>query len=167
MNTTGPIGELVHIYVSDAAGAPMRALERAEFVHGQGIAGDRYFAGAGTYSATAQKPSQEVTLVESERIDAFNAAHGTRLRAEDLRRNLVTRGIALNDLVGAEFAVGGVVLRGIRLCEPCKYIAGRTEDSVLPGLAHRAGLRAAIVVSGSARVGDAIVVRSRAAGAIA
>jgi MOSC domain-containing protein YiiM len=156
------MGTLIGIYVADAAGTPMRSTDRADFVAGQGIAGDRYFAGTGTYSPIAKKPSQEVTLIEQEEIDAFNAAHRGTIGAEDLRRNLVTRGIALNDLVGVEFAIGGVVLKGIRLCEPCAYIADRTRPDVLPAMAHRAGLRAAVIVPGTARVGDSIAVRSPA-----
>lgn len=151
---------LVGIFVADAAGAPMRPMARAEFVAGRGIAGDRYLLETGTFSPKAKKPSQEVTLVEAEEIDAFNAATGAQLRPEDLRRNLVTRGVRLNGLVDAEFSIGSIVLRGIRLCEPCDYLAGLTSRSILPGLTHRAGLRAAIVVGGVAAVGDAIVARA-------
>jgi len=158
-------GTLSGIFIADAAGAPMRSIARAEFVEGLGIAGDRYLAGSGTFSPTAKKPSQEVTLVEAEEVDAFNATGAAKLRPEDLRRNLITRGIRLNDLVGVEFAVGGVVLKGIRLCEPCNYLAGLTTGTILPGLAHRAGLRASIVSGGVASVGDAIVPIAAASGA--
>jgi MOSC domain-containing protein len=159
------MGTLTAIYVSEAAGAPMRALDDAELVAGQGIAGDRYLARRGTYSTPERRPSQEVTLVEIEQVDAFNAAYGAALGAADLRRNLVTRGVALNDLVGVEFTIGGVVLKGIKLCEPCSYIAGRTQPNVLASLAHRAGLRAAILAGGRVRVGDAIAVRAPAVNA--
>jgi MOSC domain-containing protein len=158
-------GILSGIFVADAAGAPMRSVATAEFVAGRGIAGDRYLAGTGTFSPTAKKPSQEVTLVAAEEVEAFNAATGAGLRAEDLRRNLVTLGIRLNDLVGVEFSVGAAVLKGVRLCEPCNYLAGLTDSAILPGLAHRAGLRAAVVAGGVASVGDAILVRSAVSGA--
>lgn len=156
MNETG---SLIQICIADAAGAPMRTVPDAECVAGRGIAGDRYFLGTGTFSPSAKKPSQEVTLVEIEEIERFNAHSGADLPAENLRRNLVTRGIGLNDLVGRRFAIGSVVFEGIRLCEPCSYLAGKTRPDVLQALLHKAGLRAAIVEGGTVRVGDAVQVR--------
>lgn len=153
MNETG---SLIQICIADAAGAPMRTVPEAECISGRGIAGDRYFLGTGTFSPTAKKPSQEVTLVEAEEIDRFNEQCGASYTPRDVRRNLVTRGIRLNDLVGRRFAVGVVVLEGIRLCEPCSYLAGLTRPDVLEALVHRAGLRAAIVEGGTIRVGDAV-----------
>jgi len=82
-------GTLSGIFIADAAGAPMRSIANAEFVAGLGIAGDRYLAGSGTFSPTAKKPSQEVTLVEAEEVEAFNAAAAVQVRPEDLRRNLI------------------------------------------------------------------------------
>jgi hypothetical protein len=155
MNETG---SLIQICITDAAGAPMRTVPEAECVSGRGIAGDRYFLGTGTFSPTARKPSQEVTLVEVEEVDRFNARSGARLQPHDLRRNLITRGIGLNDLVGRRFVIGSVVFEGIRLCEPCSHLAGMTRPDVLEGLVHRAGLRAAIVEGGTIRVGDAVQV---------
>jgi len=151
---------LIQICIADAAGAPMRTVADAECVAGRGIADDRYFFGTGTFSPSAKKPSQEVTLVEIEEVERFNARSGADLRPEHLRRNLVTRGISLNDLVGRRFAIGSVVFEGIRLCEPCSYLAGKTRPDVLQGLVHKAGLRAAIVEGGTIRVGDAIQVRA-------
>jgi MOSC domain-containing protein YiiM len=153
------MGILVGIYVTDRAGSPMRSIDQATFVRGKGIVGDRYFAGLGKFSPAVQDADHEVTLAEIEQVRQFNAAHGMTVRPEDLRRNLVTDGIGLNELAGAEFAVGEVVLRGIRLCEPCDYLAGLTHPEVLPGLLHRAGLRAGIVRGGVVRVGDAIAIR--------
>jgi hypothetical protein len=155
MNETG---SLIQICLADVAGAPMRTVPEAECVSGRGIAGDRYFLGTGTFSPTARKPSQEVTLVEVEEVDRFNARSGARLQPHDVRRNLITRGIGLNDLVGRRFVIGSVVFEGIRLCEPCSYLAGMTRPDVLEGLVHRAGLRAAIVEGGTIRVGDAVYV---------
>ena len=74
----------------------------------------------------------------------------------DARRNVVTRGVALNHLVGREFRVGGVRLRGVRLCEPCSHLEGLTRPGVLDGLVHRGGLRAQILTEGEIRVGDPI-----------
>jgi MOSC domain-containing protein YiiM len=126
-------------------------------VSGRGLAGDRYFEGKGTFSATAKKPSHEVTLVEIEELEDFNLQFGTNMTPEDLRRNFVTRGIRLNDLVGQRFAIGAVTFEGIRLCEPCSHLAAATTGQVLTGLVHQAGLRAAIIESGTVRVGDSVL----------
>ena len=76
------------------------------------------------------------------------------------RRNLVTRGVPLNHLVGREFQVGVVRLHGTRLCEPCQYLEGLTAHGVLAGLIHRGGLRAKIIESGGIRVGDVVAIAS-------
>ena len=148
------MGILIGIYVADSAGGPMRSLPEATLVAGRGIVGDRYYSGTGKFSPAVQDPDHELTLVEIEQLTRFNSTHGLSLRPEDLRRNLVTRGIDLTGLVGAEFRVGGVVLRGIRLCEPCDYLAGLTDRAVMTGLLHRAGIRAGIVKGGVVAVGD-------------
>jgi MOSC domain-containing protein YiiM len=97
-------------------------------------------------------------LIEVEEVERFNALCGADRRPEDLRRNLVVREMKLNDLVGRRFAIGPVTFEGIRLCEPCSYLAGITQPEVLRELVHRAGLRAAIVHGGTVRVGDAVSV---------
>jgi hypothetical protein len=151
------MASLIQICIADAATAPMRTVHEIECVSGRGLTGDRYFAGTGTFSATAKKPSHEVTLVEAEEIEDFNAQFGTTIKPEELRRNFVTRGVRLNDLVGQRFQIGSVTFEGIRLCEPCSHLAAITGDQVLTGLVHQAGLRAAIVESGTVRIGDSVL----------
>jgi len=126
-------------------------------VPGKGIEGDRYFSGVGTFSPHPQKPDFEITLVEGEKIDAFARASGLPFTAFHARRNLVTEGVDLNALAGREFLVGDVRVRGIRLCEPCSYLAKATFPEILKGLVHKGGLRAQIVTEGTIRVGDAVV----------
>jgi MOSC domain-containing protein YiiM len=150
------MGILLAIYVADHAGGPMRSVEDAQLISGQGIVGDRYFAGTGRFSPAVQDPFHEVTLIEIEQITQFNTAYGLTLGPEDLRRNLITEGVDLNALVGSEFNVGSAVLKGLKLCEPCKYLAGMTHKDVLGGLLHRAGLRAGIVQGGLVRARDAV-----------
>jgi hypothetical protein len=150
------MGTLLGIYIAEAAGAAMRGLADARLVSGRGIVGDRYYAGTGRFSPAVQDPDHEITLVEIEQLTHLNSTHGTALRPQDLRRNLVTSGIGLNALVGVEFRVGDVVLHGIRLCEPCDYLAGLTRFEVLAGLARRGGLRAGIVKGGVVNVGDVV-----------
>jgi MOSC domain-containing protein YiiM len=91
-----------------------------------------------------------------EALEAFQHEHGVELTAADSRRNVATRGVRLNDLVGKQFAVGEVVLQGLRLCEPCSHLAQLTCREVLPGMVNRAGLRAQILTGGVVRVGALI-----------
>jgi MOSC domain-containing protein YiiM len=136
----------------------MQPVTAAELEEGRGIRGDRYFSRVGTFSDQASmRPDQEVTLIESEEIDRFNRATGSTLDYGAPRRNVVTKGIRLNALVGARFYVGEVLLEGIRLCEPCAHLASVVSPNVLSGLVHRAGLRAKILSSGTIKPSDAVL----------
>jgi len=137
------------IYIAANAGDPMIEVESAHLEVGRGIVGDRYYAHAGTFSEKlAGKPGIEVTLIEAEEIDRFNAKGGFAFDYGDFRRCVVTTGVRLNDLVGKQFSVGETLLEGVRLCEPCAHLAELTTSAVLPGLVGRAGLRANIIVGG-------------------
>jgi MOSC domain-containing protein YiiM len=150
--------KVVAIFIAPSAAAPMQAVREARIEPGHGIAGDRYHAGTGTFSVKLEgRPDREITLVESEQVDDFNISMGLALDYGMLRRNVVTRGIGLNALVGARFRVGAATLEGIRLCEPCGHLAALVTREVLPALLRRAGLRARIVEGGTIRPGDIIV----------
>jgi MOSC domain-containing protein YiiM len=145
------------ICVAGGKNQPMQTVDAVQLEAGAGIVGEHHFG------TVQQYPGQNVTLVEAEEIERFNAEYGTALNLTATRRNLVTRGVRLNELVGVEFTVGSVLLRGVELCEPCatlgRYLAdtGLTPAQVVKGLAHRAGLRADVVSSGVVRSGDSIV----------
>ena len=128
----------------------------ARAIPGRGLEGDRYFEGRGTFSPQSPKPDFEITLIEMEHIEAFARESGLPFTAQHSRRNLVTQGVALNELVNREFTVGGVRLRGMRLCEPCNYLAQSTWPDVLQGLVHKGGLRAQILAEGTIRLGDSV-----------
>jgi MOSC domain-containing protein YiiM len=146
------------ILTADAPSSPMAGRSEARAVPGRGIEGDRYFTGVGTFSQHPQKPDFEVTLIEKEKIDAFARVSGLPFTAAHARRNLVTEGLDLNALAGREFRIGEVKFRGLRLCEPCSYLAKTTFPETLKGLVHKGGLRAQILSEGIIRVGDQIVV---------
>ena len=148
---------VIQILIADSPISPMTSRPEVRAVPGKGIEGDRYFSGVGTFSPLPQKPDYEITLVEKEKIDAFARESGLPFTAFHARRNLVTEGVDLNALVGREFLAGEVRLRGIRLCEPCNYLAKTTFPETLRGLVHKGGLRAQIVTGGSIRMGDAVV----------
>jgi MOSC domain-containing protein YiiM len=144
------------ILISDAPASPMTSLAEVRAVAGRGLEGDRYFAGNGTFSPVPQKPDFELTLIEWEKVDAFARESSLPFTTAHARRNLVTEGVDLNALAGREFRIGGALIRGIRLCEPCNYLAKTSFPETLRGLVHKGGLRAQIVESGTIRVGDAI-----------
>lgn len=151
-------GTVVSINIAVDRGQPMRSVPQVRAVAGRGLEGDRFFRTDAP--DTEPRPDRELTLIEAEAIEALAREHGVRLEPKDARRNIVTRGVALNDLVGREFTVGGVRLRGLRLCEPCAHLAQLTDERVLSGLVHRGGLRAQILNDGLIRVGDRVEPRS-------
>ena len=135
----------------------MESVSVAELEQGRGIRGDRYCTQLGTFSEQARvRPDQEITLIESEEIDLFNRSTESMLDYGAPRRNVVTKGVRLNELVGARFTVGEVLLEGMRLCEPCAHLASLVSDKVLPGLVHRAGLRARILSTGKIKLSDVV-----------
>lgn len=148
-------GSVVSIAIAPAAGEPARLVSDVRAIPGQGLEGDRYFNLSRT-SGNPTEPGEQVTLIETENVEAFNREYGASYTPAEMRRNIATRGIALNDLEGREFTIGEVRARGIELCEPCKYLAEITTGDVLRGLVHKAGLRAEILSEGTIRVGDAV-----------
>jgi MOSC domain-containing protein YiiM len=151
------MGTVKSIFLSSEANGAMIAKSSARLVPGRGIEGDRYFFGVGTFSKKlAGNPAREVTLMEVENVEAFNAQFGHCFQEQDFRRNIITQGIALNPLEGKEFLIGSVKLKGIRLCEPCAHLQQVLTEDVLPGLLSKGGLRAQILEGGDIRVGDVV-----------
>src|SRR5262245_17544052 len=145
-------GELAAIYMCAEKGAALHAVNSAEVRTGRGLVGDRYFFPDGT-----PDPGKEITLIESEALAALAKDYKIELDPNQSRRSLLTRGVPLNHLVGKDFKLGSVRLRGIRLCEPCAHLEKLTMEGVRNGLIHRGGLRAQILDGGTIRVGDRIV----------
>jgi MOSC domain-containing protein YiiM len=149
-------GTVIAIHVAPAGAAPMRSVTNAQVVVGKGLEGDRYYSKLGTYSNQAGS-GRDVTLIEIEAIEGLKRDYEVQLDPGQSRRNIVTRGIALNHLVEQEFRVGEVVLRGTRLCEPCAHMEKLTVKGAMRGLIHRGGLRAEIIKGGTIRIGDRIL----------
>ncbi len=148
-------GRVEAIHLAPAEREPVHAVDEVRAVPGRGLEGDRYFELLGTFSRKPD-PGREVTLVEAEAVEALLGQHGIELEPGATRRNITTRGVPLNDLVGREFSVGGAVLRGVRLCHPCSLLERMTEPGVKQGLTDRGGLNAQVVSEGLIRRGDAI-----------
>ena len=124
---------------------------------GRGLEGDRYSVGAGKYSGFRIDDSQRaITLIEREAVAGAHSEYGVEIGEAETRRNLVVEGVPVNHLVGREFRVGGVRLRGFDLSEPCTYLEGLTRTGVRRSLVHRGGLRAEILDDGELRVGDVV-----------
>jgi len=133
----------------------MVSVKEVRAIPGKGLQGDRYFNHTGTYSKKSGA-DREVTLIELEAIEALAREYKIALQPGAARRNIVTRGVPLNHLVGREFRVGDVTLRGLRLCEPCAHLERLSHSGVREALIHRGGLRAQILTDGTIRVGDSI-----------
>jgi hypothetical protein len=149
--TTGVVEALL---TATSAEDAMQTHTSVELHAGRGIVGDRYFDGTGTFSAS-EKHGQQLTLIEAEVLDALRDGD-LHLTPADARRNVVTRGIDLNALVGQEFQIGTARCIGRRLCEPCSHLQRLTGRALLRPMVHRGGLRADILTSGVVGVGDAI-----------
>lgn len=150
------MGCVERILVRPEAAGASHEVPRARVVAGRGLEGDRYFAGTGTFWVEG-KSGQDLTLIEAEALEGMAAETGIALRAEQAGRNLVTRGVDLNALIGRRFRIGEVECRGDRPCDPCATLARRTEDGVLRGLARRGGLRADVLRGGEIAAGAEIV----------
>lgn len=147
-------GRVVGVFVGTQARQPLAAVSEVRAEPGQGLEGDRYWARQGTFWKPV--PDREVTLIEEEALEALARESGVELEPRDARRNIATRGVRLNDLVGGRFRVGEVVLEGIRLCEPCSHLESLVGRKLRPMLNGHGGLRARIIAGGVIHVGDSI-----------
>jgi len=165
--------QVLGIFIARRRDAAVEALDKARLLPGQGIEGDRYFRARqqSLFAGEARSHSQEafhsqgafnnlrkedLTLISADELDAWNAACGLQIPYGEFRRNVITRNIDLNALVGKRFRIGSVECVGIELCEPCSKLARLVSRQVLPNLVHRAGLRAAIVSEGIMVPGDSL-----------
>jgi len=134
----------------------MRLVDSARAVAGRGLEGDRYAAGLGTFSPrAAHRPGYELTLFAAEVLDDLRGA-GVALDFAGTRRNVLTRGIDVNALVGRDFRIGDVRCRGLRLAEPCVHLEALSGQGLLRSLVHRGGLRADVLLDGEVRRGSLV-----------
>ena len=151
-------GKVVEINISPEHEALPQRVPRVRAVPGRGLEGDRnFFEGPGLQPDR----DRELTLIAIEALEGLAEEHGIPLTAAESRRNVATRGIDINQLVGRRFRVGDAECEGIELCEPCRHLELLTMPGVLRGLVHRGGLRAAILSEGEIAVGDVVEPLSR------
>jgi MOSC domain-containing protein YiiM len=146
--TAAVAGTIAAILIASDAEAPLSRVDEAEALAGRGLAGDRYADGRGTFSGPGR--GYQLTLVEAEVLDEIG------LPWAEARRNIVTRGISLNGLVGRRFRIGAVECIGRRLAEPCAHLEKLARPGLLRPLVHRGGLRADVSTGGIIGLGDEI-----------
>jgi MOSC domain-containing protein YiiM len=151
-------GRVERIHVSPEGGGEPEPRESVAAVAGRGLEGDRYYRGEGVYNERDHLDPSDLTLIEAEALSAAAAEHDVEFDPGAHRRNVTTRGVALNHLVGERFRVGDAVVEGEGLCEPCGYMQDHADEPRgVPALKHRGGLDARIVESGTLAVGDDVV----------
>lgn len=157
-------GTIERIFTAPEAEAEIEERTEIEAIAGKGIRGDRYFREieTGTFvewdSHEQRHDGYDLTLIEQEAVTAIEREAGIELAPGEHRRNIETRDVALNHLVGERFRVGDAVCRGDRLCEPCAHLQRLTRDGVSEALTHRGGLRADVLEDGTIRPGDVVEV---------
>jgi MOSC domain-containing protein YiiM len=144
-------GRVEGIFVTETSGHVPQPIERVRAVAGSGLVGNRYF-----YADGNAPPGRAITLVAAEAVEAFVNETGIELTPAETRRNVLTRGIDVNALVGKRFRIGDVECIGVELCEPCSHLESMTKPGVIKGLVHRAGLNADVLKDGEISVGDAV-----------
>jgi MOSC domain-containing protein YiiM len=145
-------GRVEAIFVSPQKGELPQPVERVRAGAGQGLEGNRY------YWPNGDAPSgRAVTLIAAEAVEAVSAEGDVMVEPAATRRNVLTRGIDVNELVGKHFRIGNVECLGIELCEPCKTLESMTQPGVIKAFVHRCGLNADILSEGEISVGDTVV----------
>jgi MOSC domain-containing protein YiiM len=144
---------MIHtIFIAEHSLGKQVQVDKIELITGKGIVGDRNFD-------KAKWPGQNITFIEIEEIEAFNNNYQQRIHLADTRRNVITQGIRLNDLVGKEFLIGDVRFKGVELCEPCatlgKLLSNETlaKKEVVKAFVHKSGLRADVLSDGDIHAG--------------
>jgi MOSC domain-containing protein YiiM len=149
-------GRVAGLWVAARAREPMAALRSARLMAGLGVDGDRYAVRRGTWSGYPPQ-EQQLTLIAREGLEAFALQAGEPLRPELTRRNVLTEGVALDELIGERFLVGTALCRGIKACEPCRHLERLTGRTLLRALAGRGGINAEVLEGGRVSVGSPVV----------
>jgi len=149
-------GKVVGLFTVDRMAGPMKKAERFSALAGRGIEGDRYFLGTGTYSKKPE-PGRQVTLIQSEVLESLKDKFNITVKPEECRRNVITRGIEINNLVGTEFFVGTVRLRAHRITQPCLYLEKLLgQPGLYKELWDNGGISCEILTDGVIKEGDII-----------
>jgi MOSC domain-containing protein YiiM len=146
-------GRVEAIFVTPEHGELPAPVERVSARAGRGLEGNRYYWEDGD-----APPGTAVTLIAAEAVETYVQENGSSLEPAATRRNVLTRGVDVNSLVGKHFRIGEVECVGVELCEPCAHLESMTQPGLIKGMVHRAGLNADILSDGEITVGDAVSV---------
>ncbi|MDA1343350.1 MAG: sulfurase [Proteobacteria bacterium] len=156
LESRSSLGSIIAIFVAPTRRAEQLAVEAVQLKMGKGLVGDRFFG-------RSQKiPGRNITFIEVEEIYEFNQSYQQAIELNATRRNFITRGIRLNELVGKTFRVGDVLCRGVELCEPCRVLARQlpqdslTQTQIIKAFTNKGGLRADVLSDGIVRLGDSL-----------
>jgi MOSC domain-containing protein YiiM len=146
------MSEVYKLGISNKNNQQINEVNSIDVLANKGVVGDRHFQ-------EFNDPYNQLSLIESENIDYYNIKYGLNIPYLDFRRNVVTKGIQLNDLIGKKILVGDVELEGIDLCRPCRHLTEVLgQDNILKEFLRRGGLRCQLLSSSSIKVGDKIKV---------
>ena len=146
------MSEVFKIGITDKNNQKIKEVNSINVVANKGILGDRHFQ-------EFNDPFNQLSLIESENIDYYNIKYGLNIPYKDFRRNIITKGVKLNNLVGKKFHIGEVKVEGIDLCRPCRHLCEVLhQDNIIKEFLRRGGLRCQILSSSSIEVGNKIVI---------
>ena len=144
------MSEVFEICIADKSGNKMIKVTSVQAVAEKGIINDRYFNENNDVDV-------QITLIESENIDYYNSVSGSNIPYINFRRNIITKGIKLNELVGKELLIGAVRIKVHRLCNPCRYLQEKLKQkNFIKKLVNKSGLRCEILTSGKISINDEI-----------
>jgi MOSC domain-containing protein YiiM len=149
-------GTVEQIFIAERSGQPMRSVDEVVGEAERGLLGDRHCRPLDAPPLSPSERVPDISLVEAEVLESLRHEHGIEFGASETRRNILTRGIRLNDLIGRQFRLGELLCEGVEICEPCIHVQQKVGKPILKPLVHRGGLRARIVAGGLVRVGDII-----------
>jgi len=145
------MGKVLEIGISENSGGKINSIPYVEAIAGKGLINDRHHK-------EVNKNKNQITLIEIENIERYNQISGTSIPPINFRRNIITKGIKLNELVGAEFFIGRVKVKGHDLCRPCKELQDRLrQENFVKKLIDKGGLRCEVLSNGKISVGDKIL----------
>jgi MOSC domain-containing protein YiiM len=144
-------GQVEAIFVAAERGELPAPIDRVRAYAGRGLEGNRYYWAEGN-----APPGRAVTLIAAEAVDAVAQDGDVSIEPAATRRNVLTRGIDVNELVGKRFRIGDVECEGVELCEPCAHLESMTQPGMITAFVHRGGLNANVLTDGEIRVGDPV-----------
>ena len=148
------MAEVLKIGITPNSNQPIREVDAIEVIANKGVVGDRHFQ-------ESNDPYNQLSIIEAENIDYYNIKYGINIPYVNFRRNIITKGVKLNDLVGKKFSIGKVKLKGIDLCRPCRHLTDMlSQDNILKEFLRRGGLRCEILSSSKINIGDRIILLS-------